>query len=76
MFSFQALKRSLVYDRVHKERACVAHHLWVGELGATDIDNYLTQLMGRQRCRIDATTLQFGTYVAIVKVGRKVFERR
>ena len=53
------------HHRIHKETAGIAQFLRVRKLGATNVDNDLTQLLcGRLA---DALTLKFATDIAIVK---------
>lgn len=58
------------YNRVHKEAACIASHLRIGELSLAYIDNGLTQLLS---CRLtDALLLKRMANIAIVKIRTEV----
>ena len=58
------------YNRVHKEAACIACHLRIGELSLAYIDNGLTQLLS---CRLtDALLLKRMANIAIVKIRTEV----
>ena len=54
---------------IHKEAACIAHHLRIGQLLTAYVDDDRTQLFGRGM--VDATALQLCTDIAIVQARRK-----
>ena len=56
-------------DRIHKEAAGIAHHLRIGQFGIADVNDDLSQLLGRGM--VDATALQFCTDIAIVQTRRE-----